>query len=52
MALSKRLVHRYQNEYKRKFGRDISPKEAEQEIFDLKELVRLITKERRNHRGR
>ena len=48
MPLSKNLVQEYQKEYKSKFGKDISPKEAEKEIFDLKELVRLIAKVRKN----
>ena len=47
MVLSKNLIHEYQETYKRKFGEGISSKEAERELFDLKELVRLITKERR-----
>ena len=52
MLLSERLVRRYQNEYKRKFGRDISPKEAERELLGLTDLVRLITKERRSRHGK
>ena len=46
MVLSKNLIHEYQETYKRKFGEEISNKEAERELFDLKELVRLITKGR------
>lgn len=52
MFLSERLVHKYQNEYKYKYGEDTSPKEAEREILDLKELVRLIAKVRRNYHGK
>lgn len=49
MIISERLIREYQRTYKRKFGEDISAKKAEQELFDLTELVRLITKERKNH---
>ena len=52
MLLSKRLVQEYQNEYKRKFRKDISPKDAEKELLELKDLVRLILKERKNRHGR
>lgn len=52
MTLSKNLIREYQRLYKIKFGKDISPKEAEREIFDLKELARLIAKERRCHHGK
>lgn len=47
MILSKNLIHEYQAQYKHKFGKDISPKEAEQELIGLKDLVRLIAKVRR-----
>ena len=52
MILSKNLVQEYQKEYQRKYGKHISPKEAEQELTDLKNLLRLILKERRNHHGK
>lgn len=52
MVLSNRLIRQYQNEYQRKFGKDISPKDAEKEIFDLKELVRLIAKGRKARHGK
>lgn len=52
MVLSKNLIQRYQRLHKIKFGKEISPKEAEREMLDLKDLVRLITKERRNHYGK
>lgn len=52
MVLSKNLIHEYQETYKRKFGEEISSKEAERELFDLKELVRLITKERRKRHAK
>ncbi len=51
MLLSKRLIQEYQNEYKHKFGEDISLKDAERELLDLKDLVRLINKVRRQHNG-
>lgn len=51
MALSKRLVQEYQKEYKRKFGGDISLKDAERQLLNLKDLVRLIVKVRRQHNG-
>ena len=51
MVLSNRLVHEYQGEYKHKFGKDISPKDAERELLNLKDLVRLIVKVRRQHNG-
>lgn len=51
MVLSKKLVQEYQKEYKRKFGEDISLKDAERELLDLKDLVRLINKVRRQHNG-
>ena len=52
MLLSKYLVQEYQKEYRRKFGKEISIKEAEKEIFDLKELVRLIAKGRKVRHGK
>lgn len=52
MTLSKNLIQEYQRLYKLKSGKEISPKEAEQEIFDLKELIKLITKERRQRHGK
>ena len=51
MILSNRLIQEYQNEYKRKYGKDISPRDAERELLDLKDLVRFIIKARRQHRG-
>lgn len=51
MFLAKKLVQEYQKEYKNKYGEDISLKEAEKDLLDLKDLIRLITKERRNHHG-
>lgn len=52
MIFSGNLVQEYQKEYQRKFGEDISPKDAEREMLDLKELVRLILRERRQHHGK
>lgn len=52
MILSKHLVGKYQNIYKTKFNKDISTKDAERELLGLKELVRLIVKERRNRHGK
>ncbi|MBR3414771.1 hypothetical protein IKG73_01995 [Candidatus Saccharibacteria bacterium] len=52
MLLSEKLVREYQGEHKRKFGEDISPKEAERELLELKELMRLIVKERRKRHGK
>ena len=51
MVFSDRLVHEYQKEYKRKFGGDISFKDAERQLLNLKDLVRLIVKVRRQHNG-
>ncbi len=51
MILSERLIHEYQKEHKRKIGKDISPKDAERELLDLKDLVRLINKVRRQRNG-
>ena len=51
MVLSKKLVQEYQKECKRKFGEDISLKDAERELLDLKDLVRLINKVRRQRNG-
>ena len=48
MVISDRLVHAYQREYRRKFGKEISNKNAERELCDLTELVRLIKIERKN----
>ena len=52
MVLSQRLVQEYQKEYQCKYGKNISPKDAEKELLELKDLVRLILKERRNRHGR
>ena len=49
MVLSENLVHEYQKMHKRKFGKEISTKVAERELFDLAGLVRLIIKERKKH---
>lgn len=49
MVFSNRLVQEYQKEYKRKFGRDISSKDAERELLNLKDLVRLIVKGRKRY---
>ena len=51
MILSDKLVREYQKEHKRKFGKDISAKDAERELLDLKDFVRLIVKIRRQRRG-
>lgn len=51
MVLSNKLVQEYQKEYKRKYGKDILPKDAERELLDLKDFVRLIVKTRRQRRG-
>ncbi len=51
MIFSNELIRRYQEEYKRKYGKDISCKDAERELIDLKDLMRLITKARRQRRG-
>lgn len=51
MTLSKNLVRRYQNAYKRKFNEDISEKEAEKELFDIATLIKFIVKERRRNHG-
>ncbi len=52
MILSKNLVQEYRKKYKTKFGKDISPKDAERELLNLKDLVRLIAKERKQRHGR
>ena len=51
MILSRHLVQEYQKEYKCKYGKDIPTKEAERELLDLKDLVRLINKVRRQRNG-
>ena len=38
--------------YEHKFGKNISVKDAERELFDLAKLIRLIAKERKNHHGK
>ena len=50
MVLSNKLIQEYQKEHKRKYGKDISTKDAERELLILKDLVRLI-KTRRQHYG-
>ena len=52
MILSQRLIREYQKKYKSKYGKDISCKDAERELLDLKDLVRLIVKTRRNQYGK
>ena len=52
MILRRELIQEYQKEYQRKYGRGISPKNAEKELLELKDLVRLILKERRNRHGK
>lgn len=52
MVLSNKLVREHQRLHRNKFGEYISPKEAEREILDLKELVRLIVKTRRDRHGK
>ncbi len=47
MVISQNLIQSYQDEYRRKFGTDISSKEAEKELFNLSTLIRFIKKERR-----
>lgn len=47
MVISERLVHKYQEIYKRKLNKGISTKEAEQELLDLTKLIRLINSERK-----
>lgn len=47
MTISKRLVKRYQQKYQQKFNREISSKDAERELYDLKELVKLIKSSRK-----
>ena len=51
MVLKHDLVQKYQKEYKRKFGKDIPTKDAERELLNLKDLVRLIAKTRRQRHG-
>ena len=51
MVLSNKLIQEYQKEHKRKYGKDISTKDAERELLILKDLVRLINKTRRQHYG-
>ena len=42
MTISPNLVRRYQETHKRKYGEDISAKEAEQCLSNLKDLIRTI----------
>ena len=50
--ISKKLIRRYQEEYKSKTGKEISGKNAERELCDLATLIRMIAKERRNRHGK
>ena len=52
MFLSKRLVKLYQQTHQRKYGEEISAKEAEQNLSDLSELVRVINQNRRIRNGK
>jgi len=47
MQISKRLVRAFQETYERKFGESISAEKTRQDLSDLAELVKIITKERR-----
>ena len=51
MFISDQLVRKYQKTHERKFGESITAKEAEQNLSNLAELVRLAKKERRSHHG-
>ena len=51
MFISERLVRKYQKTHERKFGESITAKEAERNLSNLAELIRLAKKERRNHHG-
>ena len=46
MRMSEKLVRAFQETYERKFGQSISAEEAERDLSDLAELVRIIIKER------
>ena len=46
MRMSEKLVRAFQETYERKFGQSISAEEAERDLSDLAELVRIIMKER------
>lgn len=49
MYIPKELVSALQGTYERKFGKRISAKEAEQNLSDLAELIKLISRERRDN---
>lgn len=42
----KRLIRIFREMHRRKFGGDISAKDAERDLSNLMELIRLITKEK------
>ena len=46
MHVSEKLVRAFQEAHERKFGQSISAEEAERDLSDLAELVRIIIKER------
>ena len=46
MFISERLVGEYQKTYEKKFGEKITAKQAERELSDLAELVKLAKKQR------
>jgi hypothetical protein len=52
MKLSQKLVRDYRETHKRKYGQDISLKEAERRLNDLKELLRAILSQRRKRHGK
>ena len=51
MTISQHLINKYQNTYQRKFGQSISTKEAEQALYNLSTLIRLVTEVRRRQHG-
>lgn len=52
MFIAKRLVQQYQQTHQRIYGEAISAKEAEQNLTNLSELVRIINRNRRIRNGK
>lgn len=52
MRISPDLVRRYQETHKRKYNEDIPAKEAEKNLGDLKDLIRLVIQKRSKRHGK
>ncbi len=49
MRISTSLIEAYQNLYEQRFCQSITTSEAEHQLLDLVELVRLITERKKNY---